>query len=151
MTTREDQLAARLAQRLAEYINPALPDGFRVTADDSDLLISSSSYWLGVGGYDLRQHFDPLVEQQDGDEVMPGDLGDERMDRLTSAIESFLSTTQDDISEALTVPWPQERSADRFAMAMPFTIRRQRVVHFGYGDPENPTVDLGAIDLGEFL
>src|SRR5689334_17639230 len=118
---RIDEAAERFARALSDCVNPVLPEGFKVIADSMELVISSPVRGLAAGGYDVRQFFDPIEAEPDGDDEPSQLTDDERADdlvgRLASGIEAFLGTLADDVSEALTVPWPQEKHARHPSMA----------------------------------
>ena len=140
--------ASELAAAVAERVNPALPEGFSVVATDDVLRVQSSSTWTSAATYLASM----TVGGEDNMELPDGAVPREYLfDRIAGAIEQFLSNLQDYVSEELTVPWPQERTSKRMAMAMPFVAFDGQRLRSGFGDPHQPSVEFPAIELTPLL
>jgi hypothetical protein len=141
--------ASELAAAIAERINRALPEGFAVHAEQSVLRIRSSTRWHVNTDVDLRDFFDGIGGELDLSEVdVPRDYV---FGRMALAVEQFLSTLQDDVSEELTIPWPPDITSTRLAMAMPFVEIDGKVLRSGFGQPDRLTIEFEPIELTGFL
>jgi hypothetical protein len=141
--------ASELATAIAALVNPALPEGFAVDAEHSVLRIRSSARWHVITNVDLRDFFDGIGGDLDGSETdVPRDY---LFGRMALAVEQFLGTMQDDVSEELTVPWPQDVTSKRLAMAMPFVHIDGKVLRSGYGHSDRASIAFAPIELNAFL
>jgi len=140
--------ASELAAAIAERVNTGLPEGFAVHAEGSVLRVRSSTRWHFVD-MDLRGFFDGIEGELD---LPDGDVPrDYLFERAASAVSQFLGTLQDYVTEELTVPWPQDQTSRRLAMAMPFVEIEGKAIRSGFGQPEQLTIEFEPIGLARLL
>ena len=143
-----DIRASELAHAIAERVNPSLPDGFVVHAEQSILRIHSSTRWHFTN-VDLRDFFDGIGGELDLSEAdVPRDYV---FERIAVAVEQFLGTMQDSVSEELTMPWPQDVTSQRLSMAMPFVAIDGKMLRSGFGQSEQLTIEFEPIGLAALV
>jgi hypothetical protein len=123
-----DAVAARLAELLADRVNPALPETVRVGVARGEVTFALSGEvreWVGFA--------DTLTRA--GDEAWG--------ERVASAVWNVLDKLQDFvIEEAGVQPWP-----DPFAGANVYVHRRE--IRLCYGDGSDPVLGFEPIRLDE--
>jgi hypothetical protein len=119
--------AAKLAEALAERLEPIVPAEFEVTA-------AGASIRLARRGAQLWSEKDLRWMLEDG----------EREEQVCFAVWNTLDDFQDFVARELTEPWP---AASPGPMPEPFAQIVDGHVVAGYGDPQDPFVRLQPMRL----
>jgi hypothetical protein len=125
-----DPLSHRLARALASRLQVVLPPSLTVSVHGSGVSLYANG--APVGGNANAALIDDETDETPGE-------------RAARAVRGFLSAMQDDISEELTEPWPEDIG---YQMALPGAREEGGQVFLWYGDNESdPRVAFPPIDL----
>jgi hypothetical protein len=116
------RLAQALARALARRLDAAVPEPYRVIAEQECVVLSESS---------LPRTWTTLVDLD-----------------VEYAIERTLEDIQETLTEDLTVPWPHT-PARGYVFHEPHVGRTATAIEFGYGSREEPVLTFEPIPFGE--
>lgn len=125
-----DPLSHRLATVLGTRLSEVVPASLTVSVHGSDVRIYADGVRIGNSANSV------IVDEEDD-----RTLGE----KAYAAVWGVLSAIQDDISEHLREPWPEDSG---YRMAMPGVREERGRVFLWYGDNElDPRVAFAPIDL----